>query len=278
MEKKIEKYSNSQFSSFTKHRTMDRIREARSLEFQNMFSGYSEHLKDVARKFLIDADRKGHHQMSGTDFEGTCLELTDVLPLLRTLCPSIACLVDEQKVGQPIKMSYSQGDLIIPDFILDEVSSPMSQEEDWSPLHRSMSSGARVQQYPSDDCPSSSGMPIITGRDIDHAIRIEALAAKSAENDWCVTPKSVSAGDDCPSSAYAEDDCPSSSGMPKITGRENEHAIRVEALAAKSAENDWCVTPKSVPAGDDCPSSAYAEDETPIFADDDCPSSIGGSF
>jgi hypothetical protein len=111
-------------------------------------------------------------------------------------------------------------------------------------------------------------MPIITGRDIDHAIRIEALAAKSAEKDWCVTPKSVPAGDDCPSS----------SGISFPSRQHIDYAIHVEALAAKSAENDWCVTPKSVPAGDDCPSSVYAEDETPMFADDDCPSSIGGSF
>jgi len=134
---------------------MDSIRNDRSLEFQNMFSGYSESLKDVVRRFLVEADRKGHQHMSGTDFEGTCQEFTDVLPLLRTLCPSISCLIDEQQVGQPLKISYSQGDLVIPDFILDDVCSPMTQEEDCCPLQRSMSSIPRYEEYPSDDCPSS---------------------------------------------------------------------------------------------------------------------------
>ena len=134
---------------------MDSIRNDRSLEFQSMFFGYSEDLKDVVRRFLVEADRKGHQHMSGTDFEGTCQELTNVLPLLRTLCPSIACLIDDQQVGQPLKLSYSQGDLVIPDFILDEVCSPMSDEGDCSLLQRSVSSGQRFEEYPSDDCPSS---------------------------------------------------------------------------------------------------------------------------
>jgi hypothetical protein len=45
-----------------------------------------------------------------------------------------------------------------------------------------------------------------------------------------------------------------------------------EQLCRSTSGDDWCVTPKSVQAGDDCPSSAY-EDETPMFADDSCPSS-----
>ena len=88
------------------------------------------------------------------------------------------------------------------------------------------------------------------------------LCRSTSGDDWCVTP----------SSAYADDDCPSSYGIPNtrrhqpviITGRDIDQAIRIEALAAAKS------------TGKDCPSSAYAEDETPMYADDDCPSSSGG--
>ena len=62
---------------------------------------------------------------------------------------------------QTILVTYSPGDLVIPDFILDEVVSPMSEEQDEDDgclLQRSMSSSATPraqQQFESDDCPSS---------------------------------------------------------------------------------------------------------------------------
>ena len=141
-------------------------RDDRTQEFQKQFSGCSDDHKNVVRRFLVEADKHGHHHMSSANFEGTCAQLNNVLPVLMTLCPSMrpsSVGVIPGDMVQTILITYSPGDLVIPDFILDEVASPMSEEEDEEEdggglLHRSMSSSAtpRVQHhFESDDCPSS---------------------------------------------------------------------------------------------------------------------------
>ena len=136
-------------------------RDTRSSDFQTKLSEFPTDLQDVVKKFLVEADKHGHHHMSSANFEGTCQELNNVLPLLTLLCPSIrpsSVGVREGDMVQVFLLTYSAGDLVIPDFILDEVVSPMSEEEEdgGSLLCRQMSSGTpRVQQFESDDCPSS---------------------------------------------------------------------------------------------------------------------------
>ena len=136
-------------------------RDTRSSDFQTKLSGFSTDLQDVVKKFLVEADKHGHHHMSSANFEGTCQQLNNVLPLLTLLCPSIrpsSVGVSDGDMVQVFLLTYSPGDLVIPDFILDEVVSPMSEqeEEDGSRLlFRTMSSTPRVQQFESDDCPSS---------------------------------------------------------------------------------------------------------------------------
>ena len=141
-------------------------RDTRSSDFQTKLSGFSTDLQDVVKKFLVEADKHGHHHMSSANFEGTCQQLNNVLPLLTLLCPSIrpsSVGVREGDMVQVFLLTYSAGDLVIPDFILDDVVSPMSEEQDEESdggglLTRSMSSSAtpRVQhQFESDDCPSS---------------------------------------------------------------------------------------------------------------------------
>jgi hypothetical protein len=142
------------------------IREERSKQFEYQFSGFTDDEKNVVRRFLVEADRNGNHHMAGADFHGTSTQLNNLLPLLMTLCPSMrpsSVGVVPGDAVQVFRLTYSPGDLIIPDFILDEVCSPMSdesnEEEDGGGLlQRSMSSSAtpRVQhQFESDDCPSS---------------------------------------------------------------------------------------------------------------------------
>jgi hypothetical protein len=103
--------------------------EARSQEFQKRFAGYTDEDKDVVRRFLVEADRNGNQHKSGADFNGTMQQLNHLLPLLTTLCPSIrpsSIGVSPGNMVQMIRLTYSHGDLIIPDFILEEVCSPMS--------------------------------------------------------------------------------------------------------------------------------------------------------
>lgn len=140
---------------------MDSIRYTRSQEFQNQFSRCSDDDKNAIRRFLVEADKNGQHHMSGAKFEGTCQQLNNVLPVLMTLCPSMrpsSVGVIPGDMVQTIQITYSPGDLIIPDFILDEeVLSPMSevQDDDYSfPLQRASSYDPRFAV--SDDCPSSS--------------------------------------------------------------------------------------------------------------------------
>jgi len=140
--------------------TMASNRDMRTQDFQNLFSECTDDHKNVIRKFLVEADKHGHHHMSGANFVGTCEQLNNVLPVLMALCPSIRPSSDGVTPGdvvQTILITYLPGDLVIPDFILDEVVSPMSDEEDGSNLlQRSMSSSAtpRVQhQFELDDCP-----------------------------------------------------------------------------------------------------------------------------
>lgn len=139
-------------------------RDTRSSEFQFSFSKLSLEDQEVVRKFLVEADKHGHHHMSSANFEGTCHQLNNLLPVLATLCPSMrpsSVGVISGDMVQTILVTYSPGDLVIPDFILDEVVSPMSEEQDEDDgclLQRSMSSSATPraqQQFESDDCPSS---------------------------------------------------------------------------------------------------------------------------
>ena len=141
-------------------------RNNRSHDFQPSFYNLSLEHQEVVRKFLVEADKHGHHLMSSANFEGTCQQLNNVLPVLMMLCPSIrpsSVGVISGDMVQTILISYSPGDLVIPDFILDEVVSPMSEEQDEESdggglLQRSMSSSATPraqQQFESDDCPSS---------------------------------------------------------------------------------------------------------------------------
>ena len=145
--------------------TMASNRDERTQEFQKLFSGCTDDHKNAIRRFLVEADKHGHHHMSSANFEGTCQQLNNVLPVLMALCPSIrpsSVGVTPGDMDQTILITYSPGDLVIPDFILDEVVSPMSDDNDEVDgsglLQRSMSSSAtpRVQhQFESDDCPSS---------------------------------------------------------------------------------------------------------------------------
>lgn len=141
-------------------------RDTRSSDFQFSFSKLSLEDQAVLRKFLVEADKHGHHHMSSANFEGTCQQLNNLLPVLMTLCPSMrpsSVDVIPGDMVQTILVTYSQGDLVIPDFILDDVVSPMSDEQDEESdggclLTRSMSSSATPraqQQFESDDCPSS---------------------------------------------------------------------------------------------------------------------------
>ncbi len=140
---------------------MASARDTRSSDFQTKLSEFSTDHQDVVKKFLVNADKHGHHHMSSANFEGTCQQLNNVLPLLTLLCPSIRPSnvgVSDGDMIQVFQLTYSAGDLVIPDFILDEVVSPMSEEEEdgGGLLCRSMSSSTpRVQQFLSDDCPSS---------------------------------------------------------------------------------------------------------------------------
>lgn len=145
---------------------MASVRDIRTSEFQTKLSEIPTELQQVVKKFLVEADKHGHHHMSSANFEGTCDELNNVLPILMTLCPSMrpsSVCVSPGDMVQTILVTYSPGDLVIPDFILDEVDSPMSQDSEEQDgcdlLQRSMSSSAtpRVHhhQFESDDCPSS---------------------------------------------------------------------------------------------------------------------------
>ena len=95
---------------------MASIKDTRSKEFQKVFSGYTDEDKDVVRNFLVEAERNGNQHMSGADFQGTLQQLNHLLPLLMTLCPSMR----PGDTVQMFRLTYSHGDLIIPDFILDE--------------------------------------------------------------------------------------------------------------------------------------------------------------
>jgi hypothetical protein len=135
-------------------------RDTRSSDFQSSFYNLSVEHQEVVREFLVEADKHGHQHMSSAKFEGTLQQLNGVLPVLMTLCPSIrpsSVGVSPDDRVQTILVTYSPGDLIIPDFILDEVLSPMSEEQDEETdgcdlLQRSMSSSAtpRAPRAPRD--------------------------------------------------------------------------------------------------------------------------------
>lgn len=103
---------------------MAAIEEARSQDFRKQFDGYTDQDKDAVRRFLVEADRNGNQHKSGADFNGTIQQLNHILPLLTTLCPSIrpsSVGVSPGNMVQMFRLTYSHGDLFIPDFILDEV-------------------------------------------------------------------------------------------------------------------------------------------------------------
>ena len=105
------------------------IRDERTQEFRKLFSGCSDDHKKVVRRFLVEADKHGRHHMSSANFEGTCQQLINVLPVLMTLCPSMrpsSVGVIAGEMIQTILVTYSHGDFIITDFILDEIAPPMS--------------------------------------------------------------------------------------------------------------------------------------------------------
>jgi len=220
---------------------MTNIEDTRK-QFEDAFRTIPTDVQFAIRDLIAEINEVGLDSTGGCPWRVTQSQFQLALDVLRIISPSIAGERDEQGT---FHITWTANDFVVPDMNnLEEAFSPLAASE------------------PGLLCRSTSG------------------------DDWCVTPKSVR--DDCPSSAYADDDCPSSYGMPNtrrhqpgppiITGWEIDNAIRIEALAAaaKAAGDDWCVTPKAVPAGDDCPSSTYDEDQTPMFADDDCPSSYGG--
>jgi hypothetical protein len=95
------------------------------------FSNLSVEHQEVVRKFLMEADQQG----SSSNFEGTCQQLNHVLPFLRTLCPSIrpsSIGVRPGDMVQTILVTYSHGDLVIPDFILDPDTRHNADEDDVS--------------------------------------------------------------------------------------------------------------------------------------------------
>ena len=182
------------------------------------------------------------HTGGGCPWRVTQGQFQLALPVLRIISPSIAGELNDHG---SFCVTWTANDFIVPDMNnLEEAFSPLAVGEA-GPLCRSTSgddfpspqydggilcrsaSGddwcvTPKSAYADDDCPSSFGIPntrrhqpgppIPSWQEVDHAIRIEALAAaaKAAGDDWCVTPKSVPIGDDCPSSEYAGDDCPSS--------------------------------------------------------------------
>jgi hypothetical protein len=228
--------------------------------FEDAFSSIPTDAQFAIRDLIAEINEVGLDYTGGCTWRVTQSQFQLALDVLRIISPSITGELNEQGT---FCVTWTANDFIVPDMNnLEEAFSPLAVGEA-GPLCRSTSG---------DDFPSPQ---------YDGGI----LCRSTSGDDWCVTPKSVR--DDCPSSAYADDDCPSSYGMPNtrrhqpgppiITGWDIDQAIRIEALAAaKSSGADWCVTPKSVPVGDDCPSSTYDEDQTPMFADDDCPSSYGG--
>jgi hypothetical protein len=130
-------------------------RDTRSSDFQSNFSNLSVEHQELVREFLVEADKRGHHHMSSANFEGTLHQLNCVLPVLMILCPSIrpsSVGVSPDDRVQTILVTYSQGDLVIPDFILDEVVSPMSDEQD-DILQRSMSSSTTPRVLRAHDQP-----------------------------------------------------------------------------------------------------------------------------
>lgn len=146
---------------------MASVRDIRSSEFHTKLSEIPTELQQLVKKFLVEADKHGRHHMSSAHFEGTCQQLNNVLPVLMSLCPSMrpsSVGVSPGDMVQTILLTYSPGDLVIPDFILDEVVSPMSEEQDQDvyddgPLQRSMSSSDTPRcfqdQFESDYYPSS---------------------------------------------------------------------------------------------------------------------------
>lgn len=133
-------------------------REIRTKDFQCRFNELSLELQNVLRRFLVDADKHGHHHMSGADFEGTLQELNNVLPVLMTLCPSLRPSnvgISSGDMVQVFRLTYSSGDLVIPDFILDEVETPMCDEEDdeCGFPQRIMSPKPKVSKFQSLHCP-----------------------------------------------------------------------------------------------------------------------------
>ena len=228
--------------------------------FEDAFRSIPTDAQFAIRDLIAGINEVGLDYTGGYTWRVTQSQFQLALDVLRIISPSIAGELNEQGT---FCVTWTANDFIVPDMNnLEEAFSPLAVGEA-GPLCRSTSG---------DDFPSPQ---------YDGGI----LCRSASGDDWCVTPKSVR--DDCPSSAYDDDDCPSSCGIPNTrrhqpgppipSWQEVDHAIRIEALAAaaKAAGDDWCVTPKSVPAGDDCPSSAYAEDETPMYADDSCPSSYG---
>ena len=213
--------------------------EATLKNFEAAFHSIPTDVQFAIRDLTAEA---GLGHTGGCPWRVTKSQFQLALPVLQIISPSIAGELNEQGT---FCVTWTANDFIVPDMNnLEEAFSPLAVGEP-GPLCRSTSG---------DDLPSPQ---------YDGGI----LCRAASGDDWCVTPKST----------YADDDCPSSFGNPSwqdrlqpgppiiITGRDINHAIRIEALASG---DDWCVTPKSVPAGDDCPSSAYAGD--------DCPSSYGG--
>jgi hypothetical protein len=200
-------------------------------KFKDEFQTLPTDVQHAIRDLIAEINEVGLNHTGGCSWRATQIQFELALPVLQIISPSVAGEIQKNASIPAYRITWTANDFVVPDMnnLDEEAFSPLAASE------------------PALLCRSTSG------------------------DDWCVTPKSDG---DCPSSAYAADDCPSSYGIPITTWREVNDAIRIEALAAKSAQNDWCVTPKSVPAGDDCPSLAYADDSCPswAYADDSCPS------
>ena len=222
------------------------INEATLKKFEEKFGTLPSDVQFAIRDLIAEINQGGLFQTGGCPWRVSQTQFGQALPVLQIISPSIAGEFQKNEYTPAFRVTWTANDFIVPDLNnLEEAFSPISVGEP-GPLCRS-TSGDDYHSSEFDDAP---------------------LCRTASAQDWCITPKSVPAGDDCPSS----------NEIPETRRHQPDATIPTwgEVTATKSAGDDWCVTPKSVPAGDDCPSSAYAEDETPMYYGDDCPSSYGG--
>lgn len=167
-----------------------------------------------------------NHTGGGCPWRVTQSQFELALPVLQIIAPSIAGEFQKNESIPTFRVVWNATDFIVPD---------MNNLEAFSPIAAACEPGQLCRSTSGDDLPSPQ---------YDGGI----LCRAASGDDWCVTPKSV----------YADDDCPSSFGIPIpswrvqpgppiiITGRDIDQVL---AAAAKSSGDYWCVTPKSVQAG-----------------------------